>query len=208
MSLKKKQNLVILLAYLGVYLCAELIANYLKLQNTLVFTVSMTWLLIGLLWWQRKNFSLLDKKQYLTMIFKSSAWAMVLLIIEITILLAVTISIKQHMTNQHTEMLVSLVRSQRWYIVYLMLGAPLLEELVFRKALFELIKGPNKVTQTFAVIVVSLFFALIHQDKAYIGYFLFGVFLQWEYIHYQDIRYSMITHAVLNSLTLGVLLLV
>jgi len=111
------------------------------------------------------------------------------------------------LSNQHTDILVDLIKQQKWYLCYLALVAPILEELVFRESLYELLKGKNRITAIFAAIIVALLFSVIHQDKAWLGYFLVSLFLQWEYVHYQDIRYSMITHGVLNAVSLIIIFL-
>lgn len=179
-----------------------------KWPNTVIFTLSMTVFTFFLIIYQRKRFNILTFTDRNMMILKGIGWSLALLTVEIILLaFAVNINRNNMVSNQHTDILVDLIKQQKWYLCYLALVAPILEELVFRESLYELLKGKNRITAIFAAIIVASLFSVIHQDKAWLGYFLVSLFLQWEYVHYQDIRYSMITHGVLNTVSLIIIFL-
>lgn len=209
-KMKLRRNyLIIFLLYILIYLSSETIAVYLKWPNTVIFTLSMTVFTFFLIIYQeRKRFNILTFTDRNMMILKGIGWSLALLTVEI-ILLASIVSISRNnmVSNQHTDILVDLIKQQKWYLCYLALVAPILEEMVFRESLYELLKGKNRITAMFATIIVAALFSVIHQDKAWLGYFLVSLFLQWEYVHYQDIRYSMITHGVLNTVSLIIIFL-
>lgn len=208
-KMKLRRNyLIIFLLYILIYLSSEAIAVYLKWPNTVIFTLSMTVFTFFLIIYQRKRHNILTFTDRNMMILKGIGWSLVLLTVEIILLASVVIINRNNMlSNQHTDILVDLIKQQKWYLCYLALVAPILEELVFRESLYELLKGKNRITAIFAAIIVAALFSVIHQDKAWLGYFLVSLFLQWEYVHYRDIRYSMITHGVLNAVSLIIIFL-
>ncbi|WFR56518.1 CPBP family intramembrane metalloprotease [Anaerocolumna sp. AGMB13025] len=75
--------------------------------------------------------------------------------------------------------------------------APIAEELIIRGYLFKILK--RKYTQTTALVICSLFFAILHFDFANtLFYFLIGLILGIVFIKLQSILYCILLHLLIN----------
>ena len=82
------------------------------------------------------------------------------------------------------------------YVFYAVIGAPILEELVFRKLLLDRIHGYGQVT---AVFVTALLFGLIHGNPAQFPLaFMLGLLLATVYLKTGRIIYTMLMHFMIN----------
>ena len=82
------------------------------------------------------------------------------------------------------------------YCFYAVIGAPILEELVFRKTLLDRTHGYGQVT---AVFVTALLFGLIHGNPAQFPLaFMLGLLLGTVYLNTGNIVYTMLIHFMIN----------
>lgn len=116
--------------------------------------------------------------------------------------------------SSNTGLILQMMRKQWLYTVYIVLVAPLLEEIVFRQCLYRRIDTwmtkhwPGMLPKAqfiVAALVVALFFAAMHGDTSLWEYVLISLVLQGLYQRYGDLRVSMAAHLVFNLTTLIVL---
>jgi uncharacterized protein len=96
---------------------------------------------------------------------------------------------------------------QIYLILLAVLGAPLIEELLFRGiALPAMLRHT---TQTRAIVFVSLIFAAIHlTPTAVIPLFVFAMALSLAYLYTGNILVPIVMHLLFNSVSLGMLVVV
>ncbi|MEI5948614.1 type II CAAX endopeptidase family protein [Bacillus albus] len=82
-------------------------------------------------------------------------------------------------------------------IISIVLLAPLVEEFVFRYAAINILT--RRFTQTWSILISSLFFSIMHFDFPFIfGYFLIGIVLAVVYERTNRLLVSFFVHAIMN----------
>lgn len=115
----------------------------------------------------------------------------------------------------NTITLLHLIKQQPLYYLYVLLVAPCLEELVFRQSIFwglwhwfnSHTRLENKAVVLIVTMIVAWLFAMVHGDGNNPEYFIVGCYLQWIYWREHDLRMAMLTHAGINLMTLGIMLI-
>lgn len=100
--------------------------------------------------------------------------------------------------SKNTEQIISLVKSQPFFILAVTIGGPIMEEFVFRRAIFSSLASRTPVW--FAMCVSSLLFALMHFDGHLILYAALGLFFSFLYMRTGRIWTSIISHVGMNTL--------
>ncbi|MDN6640191.1 MAG: CPBP family intramembrane metalloprotease [Tetragenococcus sp.] len=108
--------------------------------------------------------------------------------------------------SQNTESIIHLVLQQPLFALAAMVGGPIMEEFVFRRALIGFFDSFS--FTWIGIIVSSLIFAVIHQDGHLLLYFSLGFFFSLLYKKTGKIWTSMISHVGMNSLVVIVNLIV
>ncbi|MCU4813634.1 CPBP family intramembrane metalloprotease [Bacillus cereus] len=82
-------------------------------------------------------------------------------------------------------------------LISIVLLAPLVEEFVFRYATINILT--RRFTQTWSILISSLFFSIMHFDFPFIfGYFLIGLVLAVVYVRTNRLLVSFVVHASMN----------
>lgn len=82
-------------------------------------------------------------------------------------------------------------------LISIVLLAPLVEEFVFRYAAINILT--RRFTQTWSILISSLFFSIMHFDFPFIfGYFLIGLVLAVVYVRTNKLLVSFVVHASMN----------
>ncbi|EOQ15734.1 CPBP family intramembrane metalloprotease [Bacillus cereus] len=82
-------------------------------------------------------------------------------------------------------------------LISIVLLAPLVEEFVFRYAAINILT--RRFTQTWSILISSLFFSIMHFDFPFIfGYFLIGLVLAVVYVRTNRLQVSFFVHAIMN----------
>ncbi|MCP1166568.1 CPBP family intramembrane metalloprotease [Bacillus sp. 1813sda1] len=82
-------------------------------------------------------------------------------------------------------------------LISIVLLAPLVEEFVFRYAAINILT--RRFTQTWSILISSLFFSIMHFDFPFIfGYFLIGIVLAVVYVRTNRLLVSFFVHAIMN----------
>lgn len=100
------------------------------------------------------------------------------------------------MESENTRLLVEVVRSYPLFILLIGIAGPIMEEFVFRKALFGLMYG--KLGGIGAAVISSLLFAFIHFDGLLLVYSSMGLVFAWLYFKTKNIWTPIIAHCLMN----------
>lgn len=100
------------------------------------------------------------------------------------------------MESENTQMLVEVVRSYPAFLLLIGITGPIMEEFVFRKALFGMLTG--KLGGIGAAVISSLIFAFIHFDGLILVYSSMGLVFAWLYFKTKNIWTPIIAHCLMN----------
>ncbi len=108
--------------------------------------------------------------------------------------------------SENTANIIQIILQQPLFALAAMVGGPIMEEFVFRRALVGII---GKYTHVWIGVVVSAFaFALAHNDGHILVYLFLGLFFSGLYAYTGSIWTSMITHVGMNTLVIIIQVLV
>ncbi|SFC55320.1 hypothetical protein SAMN04488102_11037 [Alkalibacterium subtropicum] len=102
------------------------------------------------------------------------------------------------MESQNTQMLVEVVRNYPIFILLIGVAGPIMEEFVFRKAIFGMLV--EKTGGIGAAVISSLIFAFIHFDGLLLVYSSMGFVFSWLYFKTKNIWTPIIAHCLMNTL--------
>ncbi|MCC5896127.1 MAG: CPBP family intramembrane metalloprotease [Alkalibacterium sp.] len=100
------------------------------------------------------------------------------------------------MESENTQMLVEVVRRYPAFLLLIGVTGPIMEEFVFRKALFGMMVG--KLGGIGAAVISSLIFAFIHFDGLLLVYSSMGLVFAWLYYKTENIWTPIIAHCLMN----------
>lgn len=98
--------------------------------------------------------------------------------------------------SENTRLLLEVVRNYPFFILLIGVAGPIMEEFVFRKALFGLMYG--KLGGIGAAVISSLLFAFIHFDGLLLVYSSMGLVFAWLYFKTKNIWTPIIAHCLMN----------
>jgi uncharacterized protein len=108
-------------------------------------------------------------------------------------------------TSLNTTKLLDAVKSSPGMIVLICIVCPILEEIIFRKMIYESLK--RKIGMLAAAAVSTFLFSLIHFDFANLLIYVFiGLIFSWIYIKSKSILAPIIAHVLMNSIVLFILM--
>ncbi len=102
------------------------------------------------------------------------------------------------MESENTLMLVEVVRNYPIFILLIGVVGPIMEEFVFRKAIFGMLV--DKTGGIGAAVISSLIFAFIHFDGLLLVYSSMGFVFSWLYFKTKNIWTPIIAHCLMNTL--------
>lgn len=102
------------------------------------------------------------------------------------------------MESENTQMLVEVVRNYPIFILLIGVAGPVMEEFVFRKAIFGMLV--DKTGGIGAAVISSLIFAFIHFDGLLLVYSSMGFVFSWLYFKTKNIWTPIIAHCLMNIL--------
>ncbi|WP_311407924.1 CPBP family intramembrane glutamic endopeptidase [Liquorilactobacillus uvarum] len=104
----------------------------------------------------------------------------------------------QSIVSQNTTETLTVLNHYPYYIFFVVLAAPIMEELVFRKVLFGnlgTLIGPVG-----SALISSTLFSIAHQDGHFLTYVIMGLVFCFIYAKTGKIISSMLSHVLLNTL--------
>lgn len=109
--------------------------------------------------------------------------------------------------SQNTQEILTMIQKAPLFILYGVVLAPIMEEIVFRKTLYGL--GRKLINPLGAALMSSLLFGLAHNDNRFlIVYAGIGLTLCWLYHRTHSIYVTMFAHGLFNGITIVLSLLI
>lgn len=107
--------------------------------------------------------------------------------------------------SQNTLSLLLMVKEYPYYFIYVMIAAPIMEEIIFRRVFFANLIKPTNIY--IAAIISALLFAFMHQDTRFLVYVFMGLWFSFVYYKSKNIYVSAGSHILMNAivLTLGII---
>ena len=107
--------------------------------------------------------------------------------------------------SQNTLSLLLMVKAYPYYFLYVMIAAPIMEEIIFRRVFFANLIKPTNIY--IAAIISACLFAFMHQDTRFLVYVAMGLWFSFVYYKSNNIYVSAGSHIFMNAivLTLGIM---
>ncbi|MFH5811792.1 lysostaphin resistance A-like protein [Companilactobacillus sp. FL22-1] len=102
--------------------------------------------------------------------------------------------------SQNTLNLLLMVKAYPYYFLYVMIAAPIMEEIIFRRVFFANLIKPTNIYV--AAIIAAFLFAFMHQDTRFLVYVCMGLWFSYVYYKSQNIYISAGSHIVMNAIVL------
>ncbi|CAJ1194244.1 CAAX amino protease [Companilactobacillus crustorum] len=108
-------------------------------------------------------------------------------------------------SSQNTIGLLLMVKEYPYYFLYVMIAAPIMEEIIFRRVFFANLIKPMNVY--LAAIISACLFAFMHQDTRFLVYVAMGLWFSFIYYKSKNIYVSAGSHIIMNAfvLTMGIM---
>lgn len=196
---------VIILSYVLIWLYAGTITG---IKGSYLLAGSFTLLLIFYLLWLRPKIHRLSWKNFV----KAIGLGVLPLIVELIFLLIV-MQFNNHLIG-NSSLIVKLLQKNTIYIAYVVIIAPILEEIVFRKSFFHRIDAwlaswvdNSKWRVGISAFIVATVFAQMHGASIGIIYILLSLYFQFIYLHFSNLEMNIIAHITFNTSTLGLMVM-
>ena len=136
------------------------------------------------------------------------------LMVELMFLLIVMQFNNHIIGNSNTSLIVKLLQKNIIYVAYVVIIAPVLEEIVFRKSFFHRVDAwlaswvdNSKLRVGISAFIVATVFAQMHGASIGIIYILLSLYFQFIYLHFSNLEMNIIAHITFNTSTLGLMVL-
>lgn len=205
----RRTDWTIVISYYLIWLGSSLLAGKTAYLSSYTMAGLDTIMLIAIFWRSKELKRPIDINLLKGIGWGLIAWGAVLLV-----MLGIKALTNNTVGSSNTGLILHMMRKQWLYTIYIVIVAPLLEEIVFRQCLYRRIDTwmtkhwPGMLPKAqfiAAALVVALFFAAMHGDTSLWEYVLISLVLQGLYQRYGDLRVSMTAHLVFNLTTLIVL---
>ncbi|GEP19095.1 CPBP family intramembrane glutamic endopeptidase [Pediococcus argentinicus] len=204
-----KSSIAILFSYLVIFLLPSLLNSIFNIKNIIISVQTWDYLigaivLATLLYFTKEKNSIDSNKNGIDNVV---IWGFIGLFLALLIQFAISfilILTKQNPASENTAQLLTLTKASPFFILTIVIGAPIMEEIVFRKVIFgnlNKLMGWDKssVGITMSAIISSLAFALMHQDGHIFMYATLGLLFCWIYRKTGRIQTTMISHILMNT---------
>ncbi|AEV94812.1 CPBP family intramembrane glutamic endopeptidase [Pediococcus claussenii] len=205
-----KSSLLILITYFFIFFLPSILISFFNLGKYYIPIQTLDYLLgavlLSTIALQTTELNSIEygRKPFINAIFWGVIGLGLILLLQFIINL-LTIASGASTTSQNTQTLLTLAKTNSFFIFAITIGAPIMEELVFRKVLFGNLSnllGWNNTNLGLVItaLISSLAFAFMHSDGHIILYASIGLLFCWLYNRTGRIQTSMITHMLMNSL--------
>lgn len=205
----RRTDWTIVISYYLIWLGSSLLAGKTAYLSSYTMAGLDTIMLIAI-FWRSKGL----KRPIDVNLLKGIGWGLVAWGAVLLVMLGIKALTNNTVGSSNTGLILHMMHKQWLYTVYIVIVAPLLEEIVFRQCLYRRIDTwmtkhwPGMLPKAqfiAAALVVALFFAAMHGDTSLWEYVLISLVLQGLYQRYGDLRVSMAAHLAFNLTTLIVL---
>lgn len=204
-----KSSLLTLITYLAIFLLPSVINLFVRLGASFIWVETIDYLVGAalLVVINLKNSEINQIETRRIPFFRAIAWGIIgtaLVIVLQFVVSYVTFILGQNPASANTATLVTLAKINPFFVFAITVGAPIMEELVFRKVLFgnlsTLFGMRSNLGLTIMAIISSLAFAFMHNDSHIFLYAAIGLLFCWLYHKTGRIQTSMIAHVLMNGL--------
>ncbi|MGX6994932.1 CPBP family intramembrane glutamic endopeptidase [Pediococcus acidilactici] len=204
-----KSSLLTLITYLAIFLLPSVINLFVRLGASFIWVETIDYLVGAalLVVINLKNNEINQIETRRIPFFRAIAWGIIgtaLVIVLQFVVSYVTFILGQNPASANTATLVTLAKINPFFVLAITVGAPIMEELVFRKVLFgnlsTLFGTRSNLGLTIMAIISSLAFAFMHNDSHIFLYAAIGLLFCWLYYKTGRIQTSMIAHILMNGL--------
>lgn len=204
-----KSSLLTLITYLAIFLLPSVINLFVRLGASFIWVETIDYLVGAalLVVINLKNNEINQIETRRIPFFRAIAWGIIgtaLVIVLQFVVSYVTFILGQNPASANTATLVTLAKINPFFVLAITVGAPIMEELVFRKVLFgnlsTLFGIRSNLGLTIMAIISSLAFAFMHNDSHIFLYAAIGLLFCWLYHKTGRIQTSMIAHILMNGL--------
>lgn len=204
-----KSSLLTLITYLAIFLLPSVINLFVRLGALFIWVETIDYLVGAalLVVINLKNSEINQIETRRIPFFRAIAWGIIgtaLVIVLQFVVSYVTFILGQNPASANTATLVTLAKINPFFVLAITVGAPIMEELVFRKVLFgnlsTLFGMRSNLGLTIMAIISSLAFAFMHNDSHIFLYAAIGLLFCWLYHKTGRIQTSMIAHILMNGL--------
>lgn len=204
-----KSSLLTLITYLAIFLLPSVINLFVRLGASFIWVETIDYLVGAalLVVINLKNSEINQIETRRIPFFRAIAWGIIgtaLVIVLQFVVSYVTFILGQNPASANTATLVTLAKINPFFVLAITVGAPIMEELVFRKVLFgnlsTLFGMRSNLGLTIMAIISSLAFAFMHNDSHIFLYATIGLLFCWLYHKTGRIQTSMIAHILMNGL--------
>ena len=198
---------VIIFGYVLIWLYAGTVTG---IKGSYLLAGSFTLLLIFYLLWLRPKIRRLSWKNFVEAI----GLGLLPLLAELIFLLIVMQFNNHIIGNSNTSLIIKLLQKNIIYVAYVVIIAPILEEIVFRKSFFHRVDvwlaswvDNSKLRVGISAFIVATVFAQMHGASIGIIYILLSLYLQFVYLHFSNLEMNIIAHITFNTSTLGLMIM-
>ena len=204
-----KSSLLTLITYLAIFLLPSVINLFVRLGASFIWVETIDYLVGAalLVVINLKNNEINQIETRRIPFFRAIAWGIIgtaLVIVLQFVVRYVAFILGQNPASANTATLVTLAKINPFFVLAITVGAPIMEELVFRKVLFgnlsTLFGMRSNLGLTIMAIISSLAFAFMHNDSHIFLYAAIGLLFCWLYHKTGRIQTSMIAHILMNGL--------
>jgi len=103
-------------------------------------------------------------------------------------------------SSQNTLQLLLMVKAYPYYFLYVLICAPIMEEIIFRRLFFTILAKPLNIYV--AAIISAILFAFMHQDTRFLVYVAMGLWFSFIYYKSKNIYVSAGSHILMNMVVL------
>ena len=198
---------VIIFGYVLIWLYAGTVTG---IKGSYLLAGSFTLLLIFYLLWLRPKIRRLSWKNFVEAI----GLGLLPLMAELIFLLIVMQFNNHIIGNSKTSLIIKFLQKNIIYVAYVVIIAPILEEIVFRKSFFHRVDvwlaswvDNSKLRVGISAFIVATVFAQMHGASIGIIYILLSLYLQFVYLHFSNLEMNIIAHITFNTSTLGLMIM-
>ncbi|EJF00174.1 CPBP family intramembrane glutamic endopeptidase [Liquorilactobacillus mali] len=198
----RKNSLALLITYLVVMLFPNIFFTVIK-SNPLLFIATSIMGTAGIffMFYLNRKFpfknNIESKQTSLTSVLLLGLLGTILVfVIQKVTMLAEIYLLHQSAVSENTSQIMTIIAHYPYYLIYVIVAAPVMEEFIFRKVFFGNLS--TFINPMGAALFSSVLFSIAHADEHYLTYACLGLVLSFIYYKAHDIKAPIIAHILMN----------
>ncbi|MDN2452726.1 type II CAAX endopeptidase family protein [Lactobacillus sp. UCMA15818] len=203
----RKNSFALLVTYLVVMLFPNLFFTVSKSNLLLFITTSIVGTAgIFCMFYLNQKFPFANhidsKKSSLTSVLLLGILGTILaFLVQKVTMLAEIYFLHQPAVSENTSQIMTIIAHYPYYLIYVIVAAPVMEEFIFRKVFFGNLS--TFINPMGAALFSSILFSIAHADGHYLTYACLGLVLSFVYYKAHNIKAPIITHILMNLLVVA-----